>query len=465
MSEINQLQEQRNKLADEIKQFADNYNSDNWDSEKETNWSKLNADYDQVTNQITALRRGDAIKQRLEQINARSSDSILPGRDDATPGLQGGRSIGDVACSEEHRTVAMGAWMKHQLGEDLSDDQVEAAKIAGLNLNRKSLKIESSSTDFINSASEVYRSKHPSQIKRSDFLNAPLTTGTPSTGGNVTAPESMLRELEINMLAFSGIAQVADLMVTQSGEDFSWPTVDDTANTGEQVSENASVDNSGSGGSLPSFGKVTWGAHKLSSEAILVPYELLEDNVVNLPQVLGQLMGERIGRLRNERYTNGTGSGQATGLVTASALGVTAASATVIDPDELIDLQHSVDPAYRMGAGFMMHDSIVKVVRKLKDSAGDYIWESGIAAGQPDSLLGSPLTINQSMDSTVATGNKTVLFGQFSKYKIRRVNGFRLYRLEEKYRDNDQDGFVLLVREDGNLLQSGTAPVKYLQQA
>jgi hypothetical protein len=66
------------------------------------------------------------------------------------------------------------------------------------------------------------------------------------------------------------------------------------------------------------------------------------------------------------------------------------------------------------------------------------------------------------MDSTVASGKKSLLFGQLSRYKIRSVGEMRMYRLEERYRDTDQDGFVAFIREDGNLLTAGTAPVKYL---
>ena len=113
----------------------------------------------------------------------------------------------------------------------------------------------------------------------------------------------------------------------------------------------------------------------------------------------------------------------------------------------------------------MCNDSIVKYLRKLKDANdGQYLWQSGMQAGVPDSLYGSTLVVNQDMSSTITAEDKTLLYGQLSKYKIRRVNGFRMYRLTERYRDTDQDGFMMLLREDGNLLDAGTAPVKFLQQ-
>jgi HK97 family phage major capsid protein len=181
--------------------------------------------------------------------------------------------------------------------------------------------------------------------------------------------------------------------------------------------------------------------------------------------MLGAMLGERLGRITNTKYTTGSGASTPRGIVTAASSGVTAASGTQIAADELIGLVHSIDPAYRNGAGFMMHDNIVLHLRKLKDGNGEYMWQSGLRDGAPDRLLGYGITINQDMQSSVATGTKTVLFGQLSKYKIRRVNGMRLYRLQERYRDTDQDGFIAFIREDGNLLNAGTAPVKYLVQA
>lgn len=473
MTRLEELQAKRNQLATQIKSHADKFNAkQEWpDSEAKENWDKLNADYDSVVTEMNAINQAQSVTDRLAHITdlqgSPAPGASQIGRDDATSMNQGGRSIGSdgAVCTDTHRALAMAGWMQHQMGRDITDEMEDAAQLAGYNLNRRQLNLASPSTQWVNQLSSAFRSVHPSQLGRREYFNAPLTTQTAGTGGNVVAPETLVRELEINMLAFDGVSQHAELMVTGTGEKLSWPGVDDTGNSGVQIGENLNVDNAGAGGALPSFGKTEWEAFKLSSQAILVPYELIEDNVVNLPQVLGQLMGERIGRLRNSKYTNGTGTNEATGIVTAASLGVTAASATAIAPDEVYDLQHSVDPAYRIGSAFMAHDSIVAHLRKLKGSDGHYVWQSGLAGGVPDTLAGAPLAINQAMDSAVTTGKKTLLFGKLSAYKIRRVNGFRLYRLEERYRDSDQDGFILIVREDGNLLNSGTAPVKYLQQA
>jgi HK97 family phage major capsid protein len=266
------------------------------------------------------------------------------------------------------------------------------------------------------------------------------------------------------MLAYSGIMQVADIIRTSSGEPLVWPTVDDTDNTGELIQEAASIGSSVD----PSFGSMTWFAHKFSSKAIKVPYELLEDSAFDLPGILAGMLGERLGRVQNTKYTTGTGAGiEPRGIVTGAVAGVTAASATAIAFDEVIDLEHSLDPSRRRlpGVGYMFHDNILKALRKLKDGEGRYLWQAGANTGSPDTLNTYPYTINQDMASSIATTAVTMLFGQLSQYKVRQVNDVRFYRLTERYRDNDQDGFIAFIRGDGNILNAGDDPIRKLTQA
>ena len=106
--------------------------------------------------------------------------------------------------------------------------------------------------------------------------------------------------------------------------------------------------------------------------------------------------------------------------------------------------------------------TVEKLIRKLKDGFGNYLWQSGLQQGVPDRVLSYRHTINQDMDSTIASGKKTILFGALNYYKIRTVGEIRMYRLVERYRDTDQDAFIAFIREDGNLLTAGTAPVKIM---
>ena len=131
--------------------------------------------------------------------------------------------------------------------------------------------------------------------------------------------------------------------------------------------------------------------------------------------------------------------------------------------DDLVDLEHSVDPAYRRqpGARFMMADSTLKLLRKIKDGQGRPIfvpgYETGSPGGAPDTLLGRPFTINQDMPEAVA-GNRPLLFGLFSKYLIRDVMDFTLFRFTDSaYTLRGQVGFVGFMRCGGNLIDAGGA--------
>jgi HK97 family phage major capsid protein len=191
----------------------------------------------------------------------------------------------------------------------------------------------------------------------------------------------------------------------------------------------------------------------------------MDDSAFELAVILGDLLGERLGRILNEEDTIGTGNSMPEGIVTGSVMGKTAASATAIGATELIDLIHSVDRAYRNGAAFMMHDLVLAYLRKVQAAtSGEFIFGPGLN-GEPDRIHGYPVVINNDMDSTVAATKKTVLFGQLSKYKIRDVKQIRLRRLTELYAETDQDGFVAFIRHDGKLLNTGGNPVKHFLQS
>lgn len=360
---------------------------------------------------------------------------------------------------DQVRATAIRSWFKAQVDKELSDEEVKACRAVGLRPGSKELCLRLFDTPRLAALQRVARNSHHTARQQRMQEQRTLSANVVGTGGALVAPESMVTALEVNMLAYGPMNVTSEIIRTSSGEPLRWPTANDTTNKGRQIGESVAVT-----ATDPSFGGVTWGAYKLSSDEILVPYELLEDAVIDLPTVLGDMLGERLGRIQNEKYTTGSGAATAKGIVTAATLGATTAGATAILTNELYTLIHSVDPAYRQGAGFMMNDAILLQIRLLKDLNGAYMWQPNVQLGLPDTLAGYPVAINQDMDASLTALYKTVLFGQLNKYKIRKVNEIRIYRLQERYRENDQDAFLAFTREDGNLLTAGTAPVKYLQQ-
>lgn len=274
------------------------------------------------------------------------------------------------------------------------------------------------------------------------------------TGGGFLAPDSYMPELIKSMALWGPMLDEAIVrrMVTASGNAIPWPTMDDTSNTGARIAENTQV-------SLAeiAFGVKTLNAYKYTSGVVLVASELLQDSAIDVEAVVNAAMGERIGRIGNTELTAGTGASMPNGLMAAAGAGAMAASATAIVFDDLINLEHSVDPAYRADPScrWTFADSTLKAIRKLKDGEGRYIWQpADVQAGAPRSILGYPYSINQAVDA-IATGVKSVAFGAFNKYVTRIVNQVAIRRLTERYADYDQVGFIGFARLDGNLMDTG----------
>ncbi len=150
-------------------------------------------------------------------------------------------------------------------------------------------------------------------------------------------------------------------------------------------------------------------------------------------------------------------------VVTASSVGKTAASATAVTYDELVDVMHSVDPIYRAKGTWLMSDTTYAALRKLKDGQNRALY-GDMAGSAPNMLLGRPIAIDPNMPS-MTTGQKSILFGDLSTYYVRIVKGPRVMRLQERYAEFAQLGFMAFLRADGDLVDGGGGAVKALQQA
>lgn len=456
-----ELREKRAKLVPRMQELRDKHHTEaGWADEDRTNWTKVNDEYNALSRQIDAAEAAESVDRRLAEVTAEqraAAGDRQVGREDL---LDGRSSSGErPAITDETRALAFQGWCRAQMDEEPSQQQREAASAVGLRLSQKKLGISLLPSQGFRQLQQAGRALHPSQLN--SLSERALSSFAGPSGGFTTLPATLVRNLEVAMLTYGGLRQFAEVIRTTSGEEMSWPTANDSSNKGRRIGENQAVTSA----TNPTFGKKTWFAYGYTSDAILVPYYLLEDSAFDLASVLGTMLGERLGRKTNEDNTLGSGASMPQGIVEAATLGITAASATAISTDEIIRLEHAVDPAYRTGAAYMMHDNIVLALRLLKDGEGRYLWQSGVRDGKPDTLNGYQVGINQDMASSVAASAKTILFGQFSKVKIREVGSVRLYRLEERYRDNDQDGFMAFLRQDAGLLDAGTHPVKYLQQA
>lgn len=283
---------------------------------------------------------------------------------------------------------------------------------------------------------------------------------TGSAGGFVV-PQGFFGRVVEAMKDFSGVREVATTLPTQSGNDIPVPTNDDTGNEGELLGENTAANPQDL-----AFNRVILKAFKYSSKTLLVPFELLQDEAVNLEEMIGRKLGERLGRITNKHFTIGDNTDKPQGVVTASAEGKVGANGqtTSVIVADLVDLQHSVDIAYRNNARWMMHDLTLKALKMLKDEQERPLWLPGLAVREPDTILGYPYKINNHMP-VMAAGAKSILFGDFSTYMIRDVMGMQLFRISDKYIESGQVGFIAFYRGDGRQVDAGMGPIKHYKNA
>lgn len=275
--------------------------------------------------------------------------------------------------------------------------------------------------------------------------NRALSVGT-TTAGGFLVPQEFLARLNQRRAFFGSMRNNSTVFSTDSGADMPYPANDDTANVGSILAENATI-----GVLDTAFTSRTLKSFMYTSGLIQVSYQLLQDSAFNVDNFLADKFGERLGRIENTHFTTGTGSGQPEGIMTNIVAGKTGATGqtTTVTYDDLVDLIHSVDVAYRSGAVFMMHDLSVAKVRKLKDSTGQPLWQTSLAAGVPDTLLGYPVVINNDI-AQMAANAKSILFGNVpAAYLVRDVRGVSVVRLDERYADALQVGFFAYARLDG----------------
>lgn len=283
---------------------------------------------------------------------------------------------------------------------------------------------------------------------------ATQVTSTANLGGYLV-PKQFSNELERTMKDYASMLQVCRIVNTANGGTLEWPTVDDTSATGEWVTQGNAVTVADM-----TFGQKTFSDYTVATLA-KVSFQLLNDEAVNLTGEVALMFAERLGRTLNLAFTTGDGSGKPTGFVTDATTGETG-TANVVTRANLLDLIHSVDPAYRRSpqAAFMMNDATLAAIKKLSIGSGDDrpLWVPSMRDGAPDTIEGFRYVINPDM-ANLGTATKPIAFGDWSKYIIRTVGTQTLLRLNERYADSLTTGFLLYGRFDGKLLNTSAIKV------
>ncbi|MBB5322330.1 phage major capsid protein [Marinobacter oulmenensis] len=407
---IQALREERTKLAADARKLLDDVEPEEWGSEHNAEYDKLVANIENLDSQI------DRHQKQLD-IEAANKQSIQDRAD-----------INGISTDEA----------EHQANQEK----------------------EIFNTYMRGGMDALSMEQRQMVLAKAREVRGDMSTGTGSEGGYLVPREFSTMMLEA-LKDFGGMREVANIIRTNSGAGMDWPTTDATSEEGEIVGENGAVTRQDA-----TFGTKSLDTFKFSSKAIAVPFELLQDSAIDLEAHIIARLQQRLGRVTNRMFTTGTGTGQPGGVVGASAAGRVAPTGQtdIVTWEDLLHLKHSVDPAYRNGARFMFHDQTLKHLKMMKDDQSRPLWVPGVAIGEPDTIDGSGYVINQHMPE-LAAGSKALLYGDFSKYIIRDVMQFMLFRMtDSKYTEKGQVGFLAFMRSGGGLMDVGGA-VKHFATA
>lgn len=415
MPNIKALRDQRAAKAKEARNLLDTNTGDKWSKDIEAQVDAIYAEIDSIDGQIERAER----QARID---------------------------GDIAADEGNQE------RQERFNASLDPEQRSAAQ-----------RYSAAFRNFLVRGERGLTNEELSTLQAARPQNA-QSVGTGSAGGYLV-PTGFGGELLEALKKFGGMRNVATIIQTASGATLPWPTVDETGQEGELVAENQAATDQD-----VTFGTTDIGAQKWSSKVFTLPFELLQDQGpgIDVEGFVRRAAAMRIARIQNKKYTNGTGVGEPLGLVTSSAAGRVGQTGTATMPgyDDLIYLEHSVDPAYRSmpGVGWMFHDFMLRNLKLMKDAEGRPLWLPGLTAKDPDTFLRYRYEINQDMPVPAASA-KSILFGDLSSYLIRDVMEVTLFRFDDStFTRRGQVGFLAWARGSGKQVSAGQ-PVKHFQHS
>lgn len=278
-------------------------------------------------------------------------------------------------------------------------------------------------------------------VRSNDFSQVRALSTSPDTaGGFLVAPATLDAKIREILMANVTMRKISDNILSALDKKIPIVTAFGAASW---------IDEDGSYGITDdTFASVAIGSYKVG-KIVKISEELLQDNAFNIEDYLAKGFARVIGEAEETAFVTGDGSGKPTGVITGITAALTTASATAITADEVMDLFYGLKKGYRKNATFLMNDTTEKLLRKLKNATtGDYMWQPGMTAGQPNTLFGVPVETSDSMEAPTAT-KQPIVIGDFKQYMIKDTSGMSIQRLNELYAANGQVGFKGHLRTDG----------------
>jgi HK97 family phage major capsid protein len=447
-SQAKDLRAERADAAQQIAVLAKTIQDEDrgFTGEERSKFEELNEAVDTLKERIDLAEKAEQLQHEMKEPAGgfRSRDKYL---------LDDGRVVDrkpadrDKIVTREDCNNALRAW---GMRADATPQMLDAAKKTQFDFSKNNLGCQLADT-------YTYRQMRD-QFRRDGILYRATTAqskGTNAAGG-FTVPTELARTIEEALLWYGGMRDVATIIRTDGGHDLNLATADDTTAVASVLAENtaASVSNL-------IFAQNTMRAAKYSSGIVLASIELLQDTAIDLIDYVGRALGTRLARGTNRDYTTGsTATTSPRGIIRDTFQGYAATTGNLeTSLVATVNMAHSVDIEYRnQGAGWMMHDGMVKEYRTLVDSNGQPLWQVSMRVGEPDMLLGYPVTKNNRLasSSTAAGATNVSLFGKLSAYHIRDVMNIDIIRFDERYMEKLQVGWLGVLRTDGKVLLAST---------
>lgn len=378
----------------------------------------------------------DEEKQQLQRMNKDYDD------------LSTKRDLMEKIENEERRLAGQESEEPETEKRDFSKDEQQRSTFRKFMMGASPENLDADEAEFMKKRARTFDT-------RGAFGTDKRAQTVTTTGGGYLVPTSLSKEIEKQMADFARVINIARVIRDNSGNPFTWPTINDTTNKGRLLSINTQVTTTDF-----AFGLVTFGAYKFSSDQVLVPWELAISSGVELDDLIKELLSERVGRIFADYTIDGTGTSQPEGIE-ACTLGATATDPTALAYADLVSLLHSVDPAYRVPTcKWAFNDATLALIRVMKDGNNQYIFKNG-AGAMDETILGYKYEIIQGM-ADVAADAKSVMFGDWRGYVVRLVQDQRMRVLLERYADYDQIGYFLLQSMDARWINKNK--VKHLLQ-
>lgn len=300
--------------------------------------------------------------------------------------------------------------------------------------------------------------KQRDQARRAGMMETRDLSKLTAAAGGDTVPTGFLATLYEHLVEAAAVRQTgATILTTSSGENILVPKTTGHGTATLVAEAGALLEND------PAFAQITLNAYKYG-QLIELSSELIADSAVDILGYLARAAGIAIGTATGTAYVTGTGSAQPQGISNAATAGVTGGAGTglTVSGNQLIDLYHSIVSGYRVRGVWAMNDLTAAFVRKLRDDTGgsglgNFLWQPGMQAGQPDSLFGRPVVTDPNI-AVQAVNAFSIAFGDFSQYfTIRDVAGVRFERSDDFRFGNDLVAFRVILRTDSKQVVNGAS--------